>query len=246
MSKGVGVVEETPWWLFVNSVRVVGGTMKPDQARAMAAGRLLAGGWIRDASDLLRLEVGLDPVGSIVIDAQIPPERARDTQAQRTHRRENGCGLLHFVACDPGALRQPRPLAVPSADEFPERFRILFAAAERASPIGGLHAAALMDATTQLESREDVSRHNAVDKAIGAALLSGRDPAAHGLLVTSRISAEIALKAARAGVSWVASRSIPTSLAVAIANVARMPLVARAPSPEATVIAPWQDGETAK
>jgi FdhD protein len=80
-----------------------------------------------------------------------------------------------------------------------------------------------------------VGRHNGVDKAIGAALLAGADLGALGLLTTARISGEIAEKAARAGVAWVASRSVPTTLAVELAATAGLPLVARAGSPDARV-----------
>jgi FdhD protein len=126
------------------------------------------------------------------------------------------------------------PVLSPAA--FPELFRELFAAAERASAIGGIHVAALSDGTGLRDVREDVSRHNAVDKTIGAAVLEDAELERFGLLVSARISAEIALKAARSGLAWVASRSIPTSLAVSIAEVAALPLIARAPSSESLVL----------
>jgi len=236
MSRETGAVEETSWWLEVNGRRVTGGTMKPDHARALGAGRLLTDGWIDSAREILSLEVGLDPVGSILVQARVLPERARDVEAEAEHRVRHGCGLLHFVACEPTVIRRSRTSALPSLDVFPPLFRALFEAAEHASRVGGLHAAALTDGTTLLVSREDVSRHNAVDKVLGEALLAGRDIEALGLLVTARVSGEMAQKAARARVAWVASRSIPTTLAVAIANIARMPLIARAPTPDAVAM----------
>jgi FdhD protein len=84
----------------------------------------------------------------------------------------------------------------------------------------------------------DVSRHAAVDKAAGAALLGGVDDAPRGLVLTARISGQIALTAARSGIGWIASRSIPTTLAVAIGAAAGLTLVARAGSRDVHTFAP--------
>ncbi len=77
---------------------------------------------------------------------------------------------------------------------------------------------------------EDIGRHNAVDKVIGAAVLAREPIGGRGLLVTGRISAELAFKAARAGLAWVATPSVPSTLAVTIARGAGMVLVGRAVS----------------
>lgn len=80
---------------------------------------------------------------------------------------------------------------------------------------GGLHAAALFDDGATLSFvREDVGRHNAVDKVVGAAITAGVSPPARGLFVSGRVSFEIVQKAAAFGIPIVAGISAPTSLAV--------------------------------
>lgn len=117
--------------------------------------------------------------------------------------------------CDPVA---PGPLVAGSVIvELPRTLRASQTAFDRT---GGLHAAGLFDADGRLLMiREDVGRHNAVDKLIGRALLDGLLPlSGHLLLVSGRTSFEILQKAAVAGVPIVAAVSAPSSLAVSTAD----------------------------
>jgi FdhD protein len=88
----------------------------------------------------------------------------------------------------------------------------------------------LTDGGKLLAHAEDIGRHNAVDKVVGIATLARTELAGLGLLVTGRISAELAFKAARAGIAWVATPSVPSTLAVEIARRAGLVVVGRAVS----------------
>jgi FdhD protein len=84
---------------------------------------------------------------------------------------------------------------------------------------GGLHAAGLFDETgTPSVVREDVGRHNAVDKVVGARILAGDSPAAPALCVSGRIGFEIVQKAVMAQVGVLAAVGAPSSLAVHLAE----------------------------
>jgi FdhD protein len=141
----------------------------------------------------------------------------------------SSCGV-----CGKASLERALATAPPLADaarfpekvlcELPERLR----AAQRGfDETGGLHAAALFDASGELlVVREDVGRHNAVDKVVGWAALEDRLPlSGSGLLVSGRISFEIVQKALAARIPLVAAVSAPTSLAVALAEAGGVALV---------------------
>ena len=116
------------------------------------------------------------------------------------------------------ARRSPRALLA----ELPDRLR------QPAFELtGGLHATGLFDATGKLRLvREDVGRHNAMDKVIGRALLDGLLPlSGHVLCVTGRLSFELVQKAAVAGAPVLVGVGAPTSLAVELATDRGMTLM---------------------
>jgi FdhD protein len=142
----------------------------------------------------------------------------------------SSCGICGKATLE-NALAAAEPLD--DASRFPAAFFPALAAQLSAgqplfSLTGGLHGAALFAGDGRLLAvREDVGRHNAVDKVVGMALRAGRLPLrGHVLMVSGRISFEIVQKALAARIPVVAAVSAPTSLAVELAAAAGLALVA--------------------
>jgi FdhD protein len=234
MAEGAAV-EEVPVWLEINHQPVVTWMCTPDRLEELALGWLAGEGYITAVE-----QVHLRPCATdLGFWAEIDP--ARVSAVETVGRRQvlaSGCGAVGTWLSDEalapvaGSVAPPGggQVILPEVESLRARFKELFAAGERYRDTGGIHAAALTDGTTLRTHAEDIGRHNAVDKVIGAALLAGWPVQGLGLLVTGRISAELAAKAARAGLAWVATPSVPSTLAVEIGRRAGMVLVGRAVS----------------
>ncbi|MDX2170600.1 MAG: formate dehydrogenase accessory sulfurtransferase FdhD [Deltaproteobacteria bacterium] len=166
-----------------------------------------------------------------VVTVTLRPGVGLDLEARRrTLVAGASCGV-----CGKASIEQALEVAPPLDDDSrfaPAWLAALAAQLAAAQPgfarTGGLHAAALFDPSGELlVAREDVGRHNAVDKVIGWASERDRLPlAGHALMVSGRVSFEIAQKALAARIPLVAAVSAPSSLAVELAASARLTIVA--------------------
>jgi FdhD protein len=204
----------------------------PGDDQELTAGFLLTEGFVKSAADIqeLRRCPGTSPearenvIVALLRDASaIDPERL-----QRNLYASSSCGMCGKARID--QVRQSHP---PIQDEVRVSREVLTVLPQRLrerqtgfDATGGLHAAGLFDRDGRtLCIREDVGRHNAVDKVIGWALLDGRVPlSAHLLQVSGRAGFEILQKALAARVPVVSSVSAPSSLAVDLARAANMTL----------------------
>jgi FdhD protein len=208
----------------------------PGHDLELAAGFLFTEGFIQTREQILTLE-NVEPTTEDnvkrgnVIEATLSAESIPDFDKMRRHFfASSSCGICGKASID--AIRS-RLLTTPNPDfridselltELPQALREAQDVFQRT---GGLHAAALFDAAGHLlVVREDIGRHNAVDKVIGWALLDHRVPLGNAvLLVSGRGGFEIVQKALVAGIPVLASVSAPSSLAVQLARELRMTLV---------------------
>jgi FdhD protein len=173
-------------------------------------------------------ETGLRNIVRVELEADVEIDFGR---LQRHFYTTSSCGVcgkssidaLRVTGCDSltgeGAT-YPRQLILDLPDKLSQQQQLF-------SQTGGLHAAAIFDERGAIICvREDVGRHNAVDKVIGALLLEGRLPATNlGLLVSGRASFELVQKALVAGLPTLVAVSAPSSLAVALAKEYDMTLI---------------------
>jgi FdhD protein len=167
-----------------------------------------------------------------IVDVELDPEvELPELTLERNFYATSSCGLCGKASLD--AVRTTAAWTVNDDDiaidpdllaTYPDRLRSAQRVFDRT---GGLHAAGLFTAQGELlYLREDVGRHNAVDKLVGRALLDDRLPLRHNvLLVSGRASFELVQKAAMAGIPALAAVSAPSSLAVDLAEEAGMTLV---------------------
>lgn len=241
MTADVVAVPEQVIRLRANGLVIGVWSCTPLALEELAVGRLMADGFIGCADDVVSLGTLPERHGVLDVEAEVAEAGARTGVEEREHRARHGCGLRFFLDCSPRTIardeREGGPAARPDLDMFHPLFRSLYERAGAYRQTGGLHTAAFTDGGSLFALHEEVGRHNAVDKAIGTLVLERQPIGRLGLITTARISGEIAMKAARAGVAWIASRSIPTTLALEIARAARLPIVARAAGKDATVFA---------
>ena len=195
----------------------------PGQDIELAAGFLHGEGIVRSREDIAGTRI--DGLDGNVVRVQLSEGAAFDaSRLQRNFYTTSSCGVCGHasLAAVERMLQSPRvdgALKVPAAliESLPERAR---AGQDVFRETGGLHAACLFDAEGRLlDVREDVGRHNALDKLIGARLLAGELPLSRCvLLLSGRASFELLQKAAVAGIPVVASVGAPSSLAIDLAE----------------------------
>jgi len=224
------VVIEEPLEIWIGGAPFTVAMRTPGEDLELAAGLLYAEGIVDEPADLVALEAAGDTENRVL--ARLRPGLALDPRrAGRSLASSSACGVCGKTEIDAifargfPLLEARRPtVSAALLESLPERMR---AAQPVFAKTGGLHAAALFAADGELALlREDVGRHNAVDKLVGACFLAGRLPLRDWLLVLSgRAGFEIIQKAARAGVPIVAAVGSPSSLSLRTAERVGMTLV---------------------
>lgn len=201
----------------------------PGHDQELAVGFLFCEGIVHSPDDIAAIA---GPTRSLPNVVSVKLRRGLRLDRRRLKRNfyiNSGCGL-----CGKTALQALKVKAKPVASDLQVPCALLYSLPQRLreeqdtfEETGGLHAAALFDGKGKsLYLREDVGRHNAVDKVVGASLLAKKMPLdRHILMVSGRTSFEIMQKALVARIPIVAAISAPSSLAVALAREFKMTLV---------------------
>ena len=202
----------------------------PADLADFALGFSLSEGIVATAAEVEDISVDESEAG-ITVSLSIPPARAELLgERRRALAGRAGCGLCgieHLAA----AIRIPAHLKgvpeVPSA-AVARAFATLHDHQPQNARNHSVHAAAWVDLDGSIAfAREDVGRHNALDKLIGAMSRAGIDPRSGFVCLSSRCSVELVQKAAAVGIGTLATLSAPTALAVQMAHDAGMTLATR-------------------
>lgn len=192
----------------------------PGDDAALAAGYLFTEGIVRRRLDIIDVEQAGPDVVCVVLNGSVPIDARRFARQSYVSSSCGACGKrdVDQIRIPPGAWSRPAAFVIEPAMvcALPGKLR---AAQQGFARTGGIHASAYFDAAGELlDVREDVGRHNALDKLLGAQLLADTLPLPPGgLFLSGRVSFELVQKAAVAGIGLIAAVGAPSSLAVELA-----------------------------
>ncbi len=203
--------------LYLNQQEVAAYQLTNQNLDEWAIGYLYSEGMIQSVDDLERIKVKLDEG---VVCVNIKQEWNNQTFGERRKHYTAGCGkgLTFLSMTEVGELPKVETNRTASTSYLLEK-RVEFA---KKSPMyiltGGMHGACVVEPDGKITVREDIGRHNAVDKIIGYSLKKGLNPKDLILLTTGRISYEMLSKVARFGIGIVGSRTAATTQAIELAK----------------------------
>ena len=227
------VAVEAPVSVEVNGIGLAVMMATPRDLQDFAIGFARAEGLLDRIADAEAVDVHEVQAGHVVRLWLRSDCADRVAERARSRITESACGLCGLASLE-AAMRPLPPVREPIEVDAEAVFRAMEELPrhqELGHRTGAMHAAALCDRSGTIRLvREDVGRHNALDKLVGAAIRAGTDTSAHFALVTSRLSFELVEKAVRAPFGALIAISAPTSLALDRAAEAGLPVIALARS----------------
>ncbi|MDT8394959.1 MAG: formate dehydrogenase accessory sulfurtransferase FdhD [bacterium] len=218
------VVRELPLTITINGKEFITLLTTGDANRELTVGFLLSEGFLKKKEDLVDIRVD-DEAGSVEVTLAGDVQMMEKLWNKRVVT--SGCGkgaTFYHVLDSLQASPVTSDLAV-TPDEIHYLMKELHRRSELYRGTGGVHNSCLADREGILVFRDDIGRHNAVDKIRGVCFLEGIDLADKILVTTGRMSSEIVIKVAKMGVPILVSRSAPTSLALDLAQRSGLTLV---------------------
>jgi FdhD protein len=210
-------VPEAPVALEFNGLSYAVMMATPADLEDFARGFALTEGLAKTPADVTDIAIAETDKGWIVRSSLAGLGIEKLTDRVRARVAESSCGLCGIENLE--AVARPLPRVSTHSALDPQAIFTALGALRDHQPLtrrtGAAHAAAFCDETGAIRTvREDVGRHNALDKLIGALAVSGEDPTDGFILSTARCSYEIVEKAVRAGATRLVTVSLPTSMAV--------------------------------
>ena len=210
------VARECPLTIFLNNQELVTLLCSPTNLQYLAVGFLFSEGLLKDKNNIKKLLVD-DQHGVVRVETKETERLIRDVLFKRLITSGCGRGVSFYSATDAIVQKVESQVEISAHNIF-----TLVSDFQHRSQIfritGGVHSAALCDTENIIIFKEDIGRHNAIDKIFGECTLRDITTNNRIIITSGRISSEILLKAAKRNISIIISKSAPTDLGVKLAN----------------------------
>ncbi|SET11220.1 formate dehydrogenase accessory sulfurtransferase FdhD [Anaerobranca gottschalkii] len=210
------VIEEIPLTIFLNGEQFITLLSTPRYQEELVVGFLLSEGLIKTKEDIEKMDLNIEQ-SHVYVELKNKNPLAQKLHGKRTITTGCGKGTIFYNVLDSMKIQKLSDKGAYHVAKITELMNKVQGKSELYRETGGVHFACLAGEEI-LYFREDIGRHNAVDKVLGRAFLDGVDIKDKILLTSGRLSSEIVLKVLKAGIPILVSRSAPSSLAVEIAK----------------------------
>ena len=218
------LVREFSVTIYLNEQEVVTLLCTPEYLEDLAVGFLVFEGMLRSPEELTSVSADYDQ-GKIWVRSSATDYLAEKTAKKRYLAAGGGKGTSFYSLIEAQNYRPIDTQLQIEPEQIITGMRELQARSDLFQTTGGVHSALLASPKEVILYREDIGRHNAVDKIIGHCFRQGLPPGGLMLFLSGRVSFEMLLKAARFGIPLLVSRSAPTNLAVELAKQLGVTLV---------------------
>jgi FdhD protein len=211
------VVREFPLTLFLNGQELVTLLCSPNHLKYLALGFLVSEGLIASREDIKKVLVD-ETLGIVRVETHQKPNDSTDLVFKRFITSGCGRGAAFYSPVDVSGHSKVESKTEISFQQVIALMKEFQHASELYKTTHGVHSAALSDGDKFLIFRDDIGRHNAIDKIFGECLWSGISTDQSVIVTSGRMSSEILFKVAKRGVPILISKSAPTSLSVQTAS----------------------------
>lgn len=210
-------IKETPLTIFLNGEELVTLLCTPNDLRHLAIGFLATEGFIKKEKDIKNIELDIEK-GIIKVDVKDLSELAKENFTKRMITSGCGKGTIFYNLGDTLGCSIIQSRMEVSHEEIFNLMKKFQKSSSLFRKTGGVHSCALCKDGKILKSKDDIGRHNALDKILGQCFLEGISTYDKLILTTGRISSEILIKGAKWGIPIIVSRGAPTNLAIRLAE----------------------------
>ncbi|MCM8821934.1 MAG: formate dehydrogenase accessory sulfurtransferase FdhD [Candidatus Omnitrophica bacterium] len=201
--------------IYLNKKRLVSISCSPEDLDYLVTGFLFSEGIVKDKSDIKNIKI---EEGCCYVEV-----KESSFFCQKLWIKGSGCGT--FFSSQQKLEKVSSPFFAISPDDVLFLMKEMEAFSKEYHLTGGVHSAGLSDGKKIIIFRQDIGRHNAIDKVIGESLIKGISFSDKILLTSGRISSEIVSKSAKCNISIIISKSAPTSYAIKLAEFYEITLV---------------------